>query len=914
MAIGTVTVSVHRAGAGSAVGLSAYIARDQRMDSVTGEHFSFESRRDELVARGLVLPKDAPAWASDPEQLWTKATEKQLTKDRKTGEIRFKENAQVVKSFVFALPMELSREENVRLAQDAVKEWFADKGVAAEWALHDDGKPHLHVIVSTNELTADGFGKKARHMNPSFATKKGERFVSEEDHNNTRWRDFQDKWFADNGIDLKVDAYKLKPERTLGAAAHIENSELANQNADELETQKAAIEENPALILEKVTERAAKFDRRDVLKALKVHSIVGEKADKITDRLLSSNDVLRLIDKDSKQATPYYTTPKVRIQEQQTLDNVCTIASRPAPAVDAALVDRVSASLTMTKEQDAGLRRTVSRSFAAVQGDPGTGKSHTMKGIRQVKEQNGRVIGAAPTNTVAADMRKDGFKEADTLHALLGRIERGTLTLDQKTTLIVDEAAMADTAILHRLTGACARSGASLYIVGDDKQLGSVARGGIYTAIREEHGQSTLTDITRQKEGWQKDASKAFAAGNIKEAISAYEKHGCIAWNATQADAKGQLIREWNGSDFIFASTNKAVNEMNKLARDKRVQAGELGGTFLKTTTTRGAMTIAVGDRLQMHGNQKRDGIYNGTIGTVLGINRDMSMVVKFDGADNPTVIKRDFKDFGYGYAGTVYRGQGKTMRGAVALHDSAHAWNRESGLVGMTRHKEDFKLYVSRDIARDQSALAAQMSRSAFKSASVAWDAVPAADYAAQQAAEARKIAQERAAAAEAARAAEERRIVQERAAEAFAARSKELAEMIRDGRRVEVADGRFSVAGMTDRPDILAELHQRPEIGHVVLDALAAQNTRDESARVAAAEAARIAAERAALDATVQAGVAAFRQQFEQEKAARAAAEAERQRLAEMERQRAAEAERQRQKAAEAARPRSRGYERSM
>jgi len=904
MAIGTVTVSVHRAGAGSAVGLSAYISRDQRTDAVTGEHFSFESRKDELIARGLVLPTDAPAWASDPEQLWTKATEKQLTKDRKTGEIRFKENAQVVKSFVFALPMELSREENVRLAQDAVKEWFADKGVAAEWALHDDGKPHLHVIVSTNELTADGFGKKARHMNPSFATKKGERFVSEEDHNNTRWRDFQDKWFADNGIDLKVDAYKLKPERTLGAAAHIANSELAKQNADELEAQKAAIEENPALILDKVTERSAKFDRRDVLKALKVHDIVGEQADKITDALLSSNDVLRLIDRDTKQATASYTTPKVRIQEQQTLDNVRTIASRPAPAVDAALVDRVSASLTMTKEQDAGLRRTVSRSFAAVQGDPGTGKSHTMKGIRQVKEQAGRVIGAAPTNTVAADMRKDGFKEADTLHALLGRIERGTITLDQKTTLIVDEAAMADTAILHRLTGACARSGASLYIVGDDKQLGSVVRGGIYTAIREEHGQSTLTDITRQKEGWQKDASKAFAAGNVKEAISAYEKHGCIAWNATQADAKDQLIKDWNGSDFIFASTNKSVNEINKLARDKRVQAGELGGSFLRTTTTRGEMTIAVGDRLQMHGNQKRDGIYNGTIGTVLGINRDRSMVIKFDGSDKATIIKPDFKDYGYGYAGTVYRGQGKTMRGAVALHDSAHAWNRESGLVGMTRHKEDFKLYVSLDIARDQTALATQMRRSACKSASVAWDAVPAADYAAQQAAEARRIAQERAAAVEAAKVAAEQKAAQERAAAAFAARSKELEGMIRDGRRIEVADRVYSVAGMTDRPDILVELQQRPELGVVVVDALGAQAQRDEAARIAAAEAARIAAQQAQIAEAARVGIGTFKERFEAEKAARAAAEAERQRLAELERQRAAAA----------ARSRSRGHGWSM
>ena len=126
----------------------------------------------------------------------------------------------------------------------------------------------------------------------------------------------------------------------------------------------------------------------------------------------------------------------------------------------------------------------------------------------------------------------------------------------------------------------------------------------------------------------------------------------------------------------------------------------------------------------------------------------------------------------------------------------------------------------------------------------------------------------------------------------------------MIRDGRRIEVADRVYSVAGMTDRPDILVELQQRPELGVVVVDALGAQAQRDEAARIAAAEAARIAAQQAQIAEAARVGIGTFKERFEAEKAARAAAEAERQRLAELERQRAAAA----------ARPRSRGHGWSM
>jgi hypothetical protein len=124
---------------------------------------------------------------------------------------------------------------------------------------------------------------------------------------------------------------------------------------------------------------------------------------------------------------------------------------------------------------------------------------------------------------------------------------------------------------------------------------------------------------------------------------------------------------------------------------------------------------------VQFHGNDRKAGIYNGGLATIERIEKtfvkartDTGRVVMWDTAT--------FKEYALGYAGTVYRGQGRTQTDVYALYDNAFAWNARTAYVGLTRHKNRVELYVSRDLARDEIALGKQMARRFRDEASLAW------------------------------------------------------------------------------------------------------------------------------------------------------------------------------------------------
>ena len=51
-----------------------------------------------------------------------------------------------------------------------------------------------------------------------------------------------------------------------------------------------------------------------------------------------------------------------------------------------------------------------------IEGRAGTGKSYTLAAVREAHEQAGyRIVGLAPTNAVAQDLKADGFREAGTV-------------------------------------------------------------------------------------------------------------------------------------------------------------------------------------------------------------------------------------------------------------------------------------------------------------------------------------------------------------------------------------------------------------------------------------------------------------------------------------------------------------------
>src|SRR3546814_6820624 len=79
-----------------------------------------------------------------------------------------RKDAQLAREVEFALPRELSKKDNIKLAREFVKAELVEKGMIADlnvhWDIGKDGraKPHAHVMLTMREVTKDGFGEIGR--------------------------------------------------------------------------------------------------------------------------------------------------------------------------------------------------------------------------------------------------------------------------------------------------------------------------------------------------------------------------------------------------------------------------------------------------------------------------------------------------------------------------------------------------------------------------------------------------------------------------------------------------------------------------------------------------------------------------------------------------------------------------------
>ena len=82
-------------------------------------------------------------------------------------EIEKSSTAQLAREIEVALPMELSRTEQLALVRSFVKDNFVDAGMCADFAIHDKGtgNPHAHIMLTIRPLKEDGtWGAKCRKV------------------------------------------------------------------------------------------------------------------------------------------------------------------------------------------------------------------------------------------------------------------------------------------------------------------------------------------------------------------------------------------------------------------------------------------------------------------------------------------------------------------------------------------------------------------------------------------------------------------------------------------------------------------------------------------------------------------------------------------------------------------------------
>ena len=147
MAIYHMEAKVVSRGAGrSAVAASAYLSCSRLYNDYDGIQHDYTKKRG-LVWQEVFLPKCAPQEWQDREKLWNAVEEVETAKD-----------SRLAREFVVALPIELSREQQIELLQDFIREQFVSDGMCADAAIHDtDGhNPHAHILLTVRPLDERG--------------------------------------------------------------------------------------------------------------------------------------------------------------------------------------------------------------------------------------------------------------------------------------------------------------------------------------------------------------------------------------------------------------------------------------------------------------------------------------------------------------------------------------------------------------------------------------------------------------------------------------------------------------------------------------------------------------------------------------------------------------------------------------
>lgn len=148
-----------------------------------------------VVHSEITCPNDAPNWVkammtvhhdnphANSETFWNFVESHERRKD-----------AQLAREVEFALPIELTKAQNIALARDYIRDQFASRGMVADWSVHwDKGNPHVHVMLTMRALTRDGFGLKVRDWNKETLLSK--------------WRE---KWAEHANFHLQLNRHEVR--------------------------------------------------------------------------------------------------------------------------------------------------------------------------------------------------------------------------------------------------------------------------------------------------------------------------------------------------------------------------------------------------------------------------------------------------------------------------------------------------------------------------------------------------------------------------------------------------------------------------------------------------------------------------------------------------------------------------------
>ncbi|MBL9171422.1 MAG: relaxase domain-containing protein [Verrucomicrobiales bacterium] len=464
--------------------------------------------------------------------------------------------------------------------------------------------------------------------------------------------------------------------------------------------------------LSALTSSDSHFSERQLIQALAEEAQGrGLGADAVLDlksRVLMSPEVVPLR---AVLSVSQWTTPEMLRLEARVLELASVMAARERPLPSP--IPEGIGEISLSTEQQGALLHVVSSSggLRIISGMAGTGKSTVFKAAREVWASQGReVLGMCLAGKAACELARATGIPAETVQRSLMRFERHAELLTPNTVVLMDEAAMVGTRQMATLLEQCARSGATLVLCGDPRQLQPIEAGGVFPELADRYGAAHLVEIRRQREDWARGAVVAFAEGRAADALAAYEARGAVSFSEDADLALERICARRVGANedqdagLVLANRVADADRINRAIQQSRLAGGQLSGSGIAV----GDQMICVGDRILFTKNCAKLEVWNGQVAEVTAASRE-GITACIDGK---TLIKfkpREYPHIRLGYALTTHKAQALTVE-RTQIYADASAENREAAYVQASRARGETHFHV---VAEDREQLIASMQRS---------------------------------------------------------------------------------------------------------------------------------------------------------------------------------------------------------
>lgn len=730
---------VSRSSGRSAVASAAYRCAVRLTNERDGLVHDF-TRKEGVEHTEIVLPEAVDAdWALDRSALWNSAERAENRKD-----------ARVAREFEIALPHELSAEGRLKATQTFAQDLANRYGAVVDFAIHapheqgDVRNYHAHVMMTTRAVSEEGLGEKTNLERKNAWLLANGIATTDMQLREIRqsWEHIANRHLMREGLDIRIDhrshserGLEIEPTEHMGVHAtqmQRQGMEVERSRLDEEQAQRNAevIREKPEQVLTLITGEKSVFDRHDIARTL--HRYINDDAQAYQNafaQVMASTALVQLQAEQKNAETgevlkARYSTREMCETESSMMQAAERLRQSQNHGVDRRHVARAigrqdeaiqkgsgDVSARLSAEQRQAIEYvTGPERIAAVLGFAGAGKSTMLAAAREAWEAQGyKVHGAALAGKAAEGLEESSGIASRTLASWSRGWENDRGMIGRGDVFVIDEAGMVGSRQLAGFIGEAEQRGAKIVLVGDHQQLQAISAGAPFRILAERLGHVELSEIRRQREGWQREASVAFATHRTAEGLAAYRDNGNISFSETGDEARAAIVQDYladreqrpDGTRVAMAHRRADVRAINQDIRSGLQQRGELAqgeeNGALTFQTNDGKREFAPGDRIVFLENSRDLDVKNGMLGTVEHVEAGR-IIAQLDGrgGDSVSIPTDSYQAIDHGYATTIHKNQGATVDRAFVL--ASATMDQHLTYVAMTRHRDGVQLYAGQD------------------------------------------------------------------------------------------------------------------------------------------------------------------------------------------------------------------------